>query len=131
MNLQTWRKQRTTGEEMQLPSGLAVKMKQISLMDMAILGDVPTPLTAQVNMVMERGLQNITVENARQYEEAINLVVKAAVIDPPIGDESTETTLAVRELPIIDRLAIFRECNRYAESLRPFRPKQKAPVEPA
>lgn len=131
MNLQAWRKQRTAGEEMELPSGLVVKIKSISLMDLAVQGNVPTPLTGQVNMVMDRGLQNITVEKAREYEEAINLVVKAAIVDPPIGDAATDTMLDVHELPIIDRLAIFRACNKYAESLRPFRQKQKTPVEPA
>ena len=82
-----------------------------------------------VNQVMDKGLGNISVENAAEYEEAINLVVKAAVTDPQITDEPTEKTLGVRELPIIDRLAIFRDCNRYGEALKPFRRESKAPME--
>lgn len=131
MDLKEWRKQRESGEAMQLPSGLVIRLRQVSLMDLAVRGDVPTPLTAQVNLVMDKGLQNITVERAAEYEAAINLVVKTAVIEPPIGDTATDTTLDVHELPIIDRLAIFRECSQYTERLRPFRPKQKTAVESA
>jgi len=131
MDLQTWRKQQQEGEEMQLPSGLVVKLCRVSLMDMAVRGDVPAPLVAQVNQVMSKGIGDITVESATEYATAINLVVKAAVIDPRVTDEPGEHSVGVGELPIIDRLAIFRECNRYGEALKPFRRELPVTMESA
>lgn len=131
MDLKTWRAQRAEGELMQLPSGLVVKLRRVSLMDLALRGDVPTPLAAQVNTILDKGLQSLTVENAPKHAATINLVVKAAVLEPRVGDEADAETLAVDELPWVDRLAIFRDCNRYAEVLKPFRPEQAAAVESA
>lgn len=131
MNLQTWRKQQQEGVEAELPSGLVVRIAKISMIDLALRGDVPAPLVPAVNAVMNKGIANLTVDNAGEYEAAINLVVKAAVIDPPVKDKGDEHSLGVNELPIVDRLAIFRECNRYGEQLRPFRRESPAAVEPA
>ncbi len=131
MDLQAWRKKMQEGEEMELPSGLVVRLVRVSMIDLALRGDVPSPLVAAVNQVMNKGIGNLTVENAAEHAGAINLVVKAAVVEPPVKDKGDEKSLGVNELPIIDRLAIFRECNRYGEQLRPFRRELPATVEPA
>ena len=131
MDLQMWRKQQQEGVEVELPSGLVVRMAKISMIDLALRGDVPAPLVSAVNTVMNKGIGNLTVDNAGEHEAAINLVVKAAVIDPPVKDKPDEKSLGVNELPIVDRLAIFRECNRYGEQLRPFRRESPAAVESA
>lgn len=121
MNLDEWRAKRADGEIFETPSGLAIKLRALSLMDLAVRGDVPAALTTMVNQVLDKGLGMITVETAGEFETVLNLVVKAAVIDPPLADERTEAALGVRELPIIDRMAIFRQCNRYVDALKPFR----------
>lgn len=131
MDLQAWREQQRVGVEVELPSGLVVRVARVSLIDLALRGDVPTPLTAAVNQVLNQGIGNLTVENAREHEGAINLVVKAAVVDPPVKDKPDAQSLGVSELPIVDRLAIFRECNRYGEPLRPFRRESAPAVESA
>jgi hypothetical protein len=131
MDLLEWRKKQQEGEEVVLPSGLVVKLVRVSMIDLALRGDVPAPLVASVNQVMNSGIGNLTVANAAEHEGAINLVVKAAVIDPPVKDKADENSLSVSELPIIDRLAIFRECNKYGERLTPFRRESQTAVEPA
>lgn len=131
MDLKRWREKRETGDPVELPSGLVVTVKRVSLMDLALQGEIPTPLVAMVNRVMANGLDHVTVENVAEYEEPINLVVKAAITMPTVADTSSETTLGVRELPIIDRLAVFRYCNRYGEPLKPFRREQAPAVESA
>ena len=131
MDLQAWRKQQQNGVEVELPSGLVVCMVRVGMIDLALRGDVPAPLVAVVNQVMSQGIGNLTVENAKEHEGAINLVVKAAVVAPPVKDKGDEHSLGVNELPMVDRLAIFRECNRYGEQLRPFRRESPAAVESA
>jgi hypothetical protein len=131
MDLQTWRQQQQEGEEVELPSGLVVRIVLVGMIDLALRGDVPAPLVAAVNQAMAKGIANLTVENAGQYEGPINLVVKAAVVSPVIKDKADEHSMGVSELPMTDRLAIFRYCNRYGEQLRPFRRKSTPGVEPA
>jgi len=131
MELADWRKQQEMGDDVLLPSGLRVRVRRVSLMDLAVQGAVPTPLVAQVNTVMDKGLQNITVETAAKYEGAINLVVMAAIITPPVREVGSADAVGIRELSMVDRLAIFRECNRYGEALKPFRTESEVPVESA
>ncbi|MBN2392174.1 MAG: hypothetical protein JXR84_15710 [Anaerolineae bacterium] len=131
MDLQAWRQKQQEGEEVELPSGLVVQMVRVGMIDLALRGDVPAPLVAAVNEVMAKGISNLTVENAAEYEGPINLVTKAAVVNPPVKDKADEHSLGVNELPMVDRLAIFRYCNRYGEQLRPFRRESTSPVEPA
>jgi len=131
MDLQAWRQRQHEGEEVELPSGLVVQVVRVGMIDLALRGDVPAPLVAAVNEVMAKGISNLTVENAAEYEGPINLVVKAAVQNPPVKDKADEHSLGVHELPIVDRLAIFRYCNRYGEQLRPFRRESTPAVEPA
>ena len=131
MDLAQWREQRAQGRGFVLPSGLEVRLKRVSLMDLAAQGEVPAPLTGLVNQVMSSGLASITVENAAEYEAAINLVVKAAMVEPRVAEAASSDAVGVQELPIIDRLAIFRECNRYAEELKPFRREPEVFVESA
>lgn len=131
MDLQAWRQRQQEGEEVILPSGLVVRLVRVSMMDLALRGDIPTPLVAKVNQVLDKGIGGLTVATAPEYEAPINLIVKAAVVEPPVTDEPSATSLGVREIPIIDRMAIFRHCNRYGEDLRPFRREQAAAVESA
>lgn len=131
MDLQAWRQAREEGEKVELPSGLTVELVRVGMLDLALRGDVPAPLVAAVNEVMGKGISNLTVENAAEYEGPINLVVKAAVRNPPVRDKPDEHSLGVGELPLVDRLAIFRYCNRYGEQLRPFRGESTAGVESA
>ena len=131
MDLQGWRKQQQMGVEAELPSGLVVRIVAVGMIDLALRGDVPPPLVTTINQVMAKGIANLTVENATEYEGAINLVVKAAVVDPPVKDKPDEHSLGVSELPMVDRLAIFRYCNRYGEQLRPFRRESTPGVESA
>jgi len=131
MDLQAWRQKQQEGEEVELPSGLVVRIVRVGMIDLATRGDVPAPLVTAINQVMAKGIADLTVENATEHEGPINLVVKAAVVNPPVKDKPDEHSLGVHELPMVDRLAIFRYCNRYGEQLRPFRRESTSGVESA
>jgi hypothetical protein len=131
MDLGSWREKQKSGEWFTTPSGLEVRVKRVSLMDLAVTGTVPTPIVAMANKVLEKGLEEVNINNMAEYAQVINAVVKAAVTEPQIGDTSNADTLGVEELTMLDRLAIFRYVNNVAESLRPFRRKQNADAESA
>lgn len=126
MDLKEWRKQQEQGEEFVTPSGLTVVLRRVSLLDLAEQGDIPAPLVAMTNKVLDTKTHQLGVADIPEYAETINHVVKAAVIHPPVADEGDDTHVGVKELPLKDRLAIFNWVNRI-EVLRPFRRERREP----
>ena len=129
MTLTAWRAQQREGYAFTTPSGLHVTLKRVSLLDLVEQGEIPAPLMGMVEKALDAATHSTTVKEFPQYARVINLVVKAAVADPPVGDEADEEHLGVEELPIKDRLAIYNWANA-AEQLRPFRSELGEPAAP-
>ena len=126
MDLKEWRKKRETGESFVTPSGLEVRLRRVSLLDLAEQGEIPAPLVGMVNMLLDTTTYTLGVEEVPEYAGAINFMVKAVVIDPPAADKADEQHIAVTELPMKDRLAIYNWANT-REGLRPFPGKSRQP----
>lgn len=122
--LWAWRESLRAGEEMELPnSGLVVRLRRVSLLDLAEAGGIPAPLAGMVDEVLSESTTKVSVDQFSRYADVINLVVKAAVAWPLIGDAPEDNVLGVRELPMYDRLAIFEWANEGSQSLKKFRPE--------
>lgn len=125
MNLTEWRALQAGGEEATLPSGLSIRIKHVSLLDLALSGAIPQTLSAKVEQVMKGGqVRNISVKEFQEYAELINLVCAAAIVKP------SRDELDVAELPYLDRLSVFTWANQ-AKRLEPFRRQQTTDVESA
>ena len=122
MDLQTWRESRKP-QELTLPSGLTVRVKKVSVMDLAALGQIPAPLLAALGDNSKKDTES--VGGGQKEDEAMWVVVKAAVIEPLIADEPDETHLGPDELPPGDRVVIFNWANAGAAPLEPFRQERK------
>lgn len=122
MNLQEWREKQRQGEAFELPSGLVVRLRRVGLLDLLSQGSVPAPLVGMVQMLIEKANHQLGAEQFPQFAQSIDLVVKAAMVDPPVADAPGEGVLGIGELSIADRLAVFAWANAPAEELRPFRP---------
>ena len=120
MELKEWRARQEEGEEYVTPSGLTVRVRRVTLLDLAEQGGIPTPLVGMVNKLLDTATHQLTVADVPEYIDAINLAVKAIIVDPPGADKADATHIAVSELPVKDRLALFNWASR-AEALRPFR----------
>lgn len=128
MELNEWRKQQQDGEAFVTPSGLTVRVRRVSLLDLAEQGEIPAPLVGMVNKVLDTAVHQLGVKDIPDYAATINHAVKAIVVDPPVADEATDTHIAITELPLKDRLAIFNWANR-VEVLRPFRRESGQPAD--
>jgi len=126
MDLKEWRKKREEGELFTLPSGLDVRVRRVSLLDLAEHGEIPAPLAAMVNAVLDTEVHALTVDDVPEYGRTIDLVVKAVMVSPPVADEPDETHVAVSEIPMKDRLALYNWANQ-REALRPFPGKTGQP----
>ena len=127
MNLSEWRERQATGEAFELPSGLLVRLRRVGMLDLAARGKVPAPLVAMVEGLLQRDAA-LTLAEFGEYGQVVDLIVAAALIDPPVAEEADKTHLAVSELPMADRLAVFNWCNAPAVRLRPFRSEPEAAV---
>lgn len=131
MDLNEWRKNRDEGEAFELPSGLVMRLRRVSLLDLAEQGEVPAPLVGMVEGLLKRDRVELDLEEFAQYGEVAGLVLRAAAVDPPVADDPGPGVLGVRELGMNDRLAVFNWANEAARALRPFRPEAEEPVDAA
>ncbi len=123
MDLQQWRA-RQAGEAYILPSGLDVRLKKVSMIDLAQGGKIPQTLHAPVNELMKRDTKaGVSIEGIAEFRAVLDLVVGACMVEP--------ADLDVSELPWDDKLAIFNWANAPAEKLVPFRREQDGAVESA
>ena len=121
MNLQEWRARQQQGEDAELPSGLVVQVRRVSMLDLAEQGRIPATLKPKIDTLMKSGqAMTITVDQYVEFVELINLVCEACLIGPD-GLQATE-------LPSQDRMAIFEWANETAGTLQSFRRQEAEPM---
>ena len=121
MNLQEWRARQQQGEDAELPSGLVVQLKRVSMLDLAEKGKIPATLKPKIDELMKSGQTvTVTVDQFVEFVELINLVCEACIVGP--------AGLQVTELPSQDRMAIFEWANEMTGSLQPFRREEAESV---
>ena len=123
MDLKLWREQREQGEPFELSSGLVVRLKRVSVFDLAEQGEIPAPLVGLVEGFISSQRTELSLEEFGKLAPVINLVVSAAMVDPPVAEEPDDDHLGITELPMTDRLAMFNWANSVTTRLRPFRPE--------
>ncbi len=128
MDLKAWREKRK-GERKTLPSGLDVTLRRVDLLDLAVQGGIPAPLMKAADKMLIG--TNVAVQDFEAAEPVINLVVKACVVEPAIGDEDGGDQIGVRELPVQDRLAIYNWANSGVAQLKDFRSEARAVTDSA
>ena len=118
MNLQEWRESRLRGNEtFELPSGLEVTIKPVTMQELVVQGRVPDTLFAAIDDLtakaqagtLQRGLK---ANDLSMMSQLITIVCTASIVGPE--------GLTVEELPFGDRLEIFNRANAEAARLVTF-----------
>jgi hypothetical protein len=120
--LAAWRQRRQQGEGFVTPTGLHIKVRRVSLMDLAEQGAIPAPLVGLVDQVFDKQDHVLQVKDVADFGKVVNLVVRSVVVDPPLAEEASESHVGLEELPMVDRLAIYNWANRPG-ALATFRPE--------
>lgn len=95
-------------------------------------GQIPDtlgPLAAEVTS--REKVRPLQADELKQYHDIVDLVVKAAAVDPPVTDNGGDKALAITEIEWPDKVAIFSWANGGASALRPFRGKSTRVVKAA
>lgn len=120
----SWRAKAKEGELVTLPSGMIVRRKRVHILDLAAQGKIPEGLGAIASELVSASKNELGPEDMQRYAEVINLVVKASVVEPQVGDKGTEKQIAVTEIDMLDRVSLFNDSHIATRPLRLFRPKQ-------
>lgn len=123
MNLEEWRK----GEEYVLPSGLVVRLKRVSLLDLVTQGQIPVTLTAQTEALIDSG--RFKIASFQEFAPVLDLLVRACVKEPPIADVPDEGHVGINEVSVDDKLAIFAWATSEVSLMKKFRQEQDAAVD--
>ena len=132
-NLAEWRASRLH-EIDDLPSGLPVVVKDVSLQDLVMMDGVEIPNTL-LDMMFDndskqaKGAEDALddsevvlnmMRNKSEFNQMLNEMVKACLVEPQIGETADEQHIRLDELSFADKMHIFNFLNREAAAVRPF-----------
>ena len=133
MNLAKWRASRLH-EIDDLPSGLPIVVKDVSLQDLVMMDGVEIPNTL-LDMMFDndekqaRGAEDALsdtevvlnmMRNKAEFNLMLNEMVKACLVEPKIGATADDEHITLEELPFADKMHIFNFLNREVQALGPF-----------
>jgi hypothetical protein len=136
VNLAVWRARRGAGEQFITPSGLEMRLRRVSLLDLAERGKIPAPLAGMVETMLATQQSSLSIQQFGEFASVINLVVMASAVEPavvlgPDDHALQEGQIRIGELPMSDRLAIFNWANEVSMKLQPFREEPEESVDAA
>ncbi len=98
MDLKTWRANRQV--TLPLPSGLTVALRRVTLIDVVAMGKLPVPLLGMVQDLVDNadhGVKpNLELADLPQYAKLVEIVVQAAIVDPPLFNEAELAALLAK-----------------------------------
>jgi hypothetical protein len=131
MTIGEWRMSRIHEET--LPSGLAVKLRDVSMTDLLFTGKLPPAMLDFAQGASQQGASNVDLKelakNGEDFRVLMDALVKLSLVEPAIGDVSDETHITLDELNGDDKLFIFNWANREVSQLQSFREGEAEPLE--
>lgn len=135
VDLAKWRAQRL--HDLELPSGLVVKLRDVDMTDLVLTGAIPNTLVELLGDSVTQQLSEEEVgkkllsENKSDFAVLLSVIVKAALLEPMIADQPDDTHITLDELSFADKMAIFNFINREAQGVHSFREGSTEPTPPA
>ncbi len=114
-------KVRSAPREIELSDGYRMLIRPVRLENLVMNGQIPLTLLRQMQAIRPRGDGSVPEEEALKMVDAIDAVVLAAVVDPPVTRAGGEDSVALADIPFADRVRIFQEVNAPATALQSFR----------
>jgi hypothetical protein len=131
VTLAEWRAGRL--HDLKLPSGLDVKVRDVSLTDLALTGRIPNTLMDVIMQANgdEEKTQAVVTQNAADFGKMLDVLTQACLVEPAIGAVADAEHILLEEIPSEDKLFIFNHLNREAEQMRSFREGEAEPAQVA
>jgi len=133
VNLAEWRASRLH-EIDDLPSGLPITIKDVSLQDLVMMDGVEIPNTL-LDMMFDNDAKQAQgaddaqsdsevilnmMRNKSEFNQLLNEMVKACLVEPALGEKPDDRHITLAELSFVDKMHIFNFLNREVAAVRPF-----------
>lgn len=107
----TWRAERKRGKLLQTASGLVLRVKSATLIDLVRAGHIPQPLIPAIESIFNTG--KMTMTEAVANMKAVEAVVCAVVTEPKIveGPTDADGELGLDEMTADEKLSVVNYVN--------------------
>ena len=115
---------------MDLPSGLHVTVRDVTMTDLMLTGKLPASFIDMVQDAATKGGAMDMKEMAAHGEDfrvMLDALTEITLVEPLIG-ESDDSHIALFEIPNDDKMALFNFVNREVTATQSFREGQNEPV---
>jgi hypothetical protein len=106
-----WRRERRAGKLLTTASGLVLRVKRATLIDLVRAGHVPQPLLGAVDELFNAG--KLTLSDAVRYMDAVDAIVRVVVVEPRIvdGESDKDDELGLAEMTADEKLSVINYIN--------------------
>lgn len=129
-NLAEWRASRL--HEMDLPSGLPVTVRDVTMTDLMMTGKLPDSFVDLAQDAAQKEGSGFDLKalakNAGDFRAMLDALVELALVSPKIGSVADDEHITLDEMPNDDKMAIFNHVNREVTALHSFREGEDKPV---
>jgi len=123
VTLAEWRASRL--HELDLPSGLRVKLRDVTMTDLMLTGKLPSAIVDMAKESQDKGAEefdlNALAKNSGDFNQMLNLLVEICLVEPKIGTTADDEHILLGEMPADDKMAIFSFVNREVAPVSSFR----------
>ena len=110
MDLAAWRASRVF--EMDLPSGLHVSIRDVTMTDLILTGKLPPSVLEMADKASRDGAATFDIKeiakNGAEFKVMLDALVGISLVEPQIGPDAV-TQITLDELPNDDKMAIFNQ----------------------
>ena len=129
--LAEWRSRQL--QELTLPSGLVVFLRDVTVTDLAMTGKLPPSIIDLAEKTNEEGKQELSLKellgNVSEVNILLDMLPCLAVVEPPIAEIADDDHIGVNEISKDDKMFLLQWVFRETPVVTPFRNEGK-PVHP-
>lgn len=131
-NLAEWYSNQFT--ELDLPSGLHVVVRDVEMEDLLAMGSIPNTMMTLIPELQglddQKAAEKMMGEQPESFADFLNAIVKAALVEPAIGDvtDVEKNVIALKDIRGKDKMFLFTWINREVQAVRSFREGENEPA---
>jgi len=136
-NLAQWFVEQAGEQELDLPSGLHVVVRDIDFEELMLAGGIPNTLISMFDelegLSNQQAVEKFVEKDKMGFYEMVNAYVKACMVEPRLGDVTNleNNILGINDMRGKDKMFIFNWLNREAANVKAFREEEKQSGDPA
>jgi hypothetical protein len=107
----TWRRERRAGKLLTTATGLVLRVRRATLIDLVRAGHIPQPLLPTVEEIFSAGTMTIT--DAVRYMDAVEAICRVVITEPRVVDgiSDSDDEIGLGEMTADEKLSVVNYVN--------------------